>query len=226
MPVLTISRSYGLYEEEILKQFADDHGMLIFSQELLVEVAREADIPLEEIQNTYDMEHFSSFKTFIRELLQGYGDDNNSGGTAYQTYMPEFYPLYYPFMNLSENRPVSESRRSYKDIMAKVITEIAARDNVILIGRGAQMILKDQPNCTHLRLVGQQDKKLVRIMQKEGLDEKEAASKMKSADKHRSAYMEYFYNVDNQDPALYHYTINIDLLSRERFYKFLTYLIK
>jgi len=225
MAVFTISRSYGLNEEELLRQFAEKHGFLIFSQELLVEVARESELPVEELQSTYNMEKFSTFKAFIQDVIHNFNTGSFAQSGAMQPEMPEFYPLYYPFMTLSGgNQPNGESRKSYIEIMGKVIREIAARDNVIIVGRGAQVVLKDFPDCYHIRLEGLADKKIARVMEKEHLSEKEAAGKIKSADKHRSAYMEYFYNVDNQDPALYHFVVNMDLLSTEKIISFLAYL--
>jgi len=227
MSVFTISRCYGLNEEELLRQFAEKHGYLIFSQELLVEVARESELPVEELQNTYNMEKFSTFKAFIQDVIHNFNNGSFAQTGVMQPDMPEFYPLYYPFMTLtSGNQTNGESRKSYIEIMGKVIKEIAARDNVIIVGRGAQVVLKDFPDCYHLRLEGLADKKIARVMEKEHLNEKEAAGKIKSADKHRSAYMEYFYNVDNQDPALYHFVINTDLLSMDKVIRFMAYLSK
>jgi len=226
MPIFTISRSYGLYEEELINQFAEKYGFLIFSQELLVEVAKESKIPVEDLRCTYEMENFSTLKAFISEIIHSFNNNtvNQSGGMLPE--LPEFYPLYYPFVNLTTSQQPVDSRNSYIEIMTKVIKEIAIKNNVIIVGRGSQVVLKDFPNCYHLRLEGITEKCITRVMEKEHVGEKEAAGKIKSIDKHRSAYMEYFYNVDNQNSSLYHFVINLDLIGKEKFIAFLAYLSK
>lgn len=225
MAIITISRSFGLYEEELLKEFALKHDYNFMSHELLIEVAKKIEEPVERVKEIYSMENFSSFKIFLTELLQSMKDSSSLLITGTHTDAPEFFPLYYSTLRDDEELAKFEERKSYIDLMKQVIIDIAKKKNVIIIGRGSQMILKDLPNAIHLRLEGNYQDKVLRIAEKEALDEKEAALMLKKINKNRKEYINHFYDETIDSPELYHYIINIDKLGKNRLFWFLENII-
>jgi len=225
MAIITISRSFGLYEEELLKEFALKHDYNFMSHELLIEVAKKIEEPVERVKEIYSMENFSSFKIFLTELLQSMKDSSSLLVTGTHTDAPEFFPLYYSTLRNDEELAKFEERKSYIDLMRQVIEDIAKKKNVIIIGRGSQLILKDHANTIHLRLEGNHQDKVLRIAEKETLDEKEAALMLKKINRNRKEYIAHFYDETIDSPELYHYIINIDKLGKNRLFWFLENII-
>lgn len=228
MAVITVSRTHGLYAEEILDQFSSKHNYKILSQELLVEVSRKLDIPKEELEKTYSMEKFKTSKVFLTELLQSMRE-----GTIYltgsQIDSPEFYPIYFPSVMQSKDGKNDEdldfdkygNQESYIKVMQEVIKNIAKQDNIIIVGRGSQIVLKDMPNVIHLRMDGSFKSRSERVSRRENISLKDAEKRIRTIDKNRRKYISYFYDMEWDDITLYHYFINTDKVDPNNFISFL-----
>lgn len=208
MPVITVSRCSGLYTENLLENFAKKHNYAILSHEIIEEVAKKIDKPIEEIKNLYGMENFSSFSLFLSETLKNIRDASSIVLTGSQIDSPEFYPLYYP--NVNKNVGKKSGSGIYFETLQKVILDVYERDNVIIIGRGAQVVLKDKPNVIHLRFEGDFEKSVDRVVKNDGLDKNKAECQIKKIDKNRAEYLSHFYDEDINNPSLYHLIVNVD----------------
>ncbi len=225
MNVITVSREYGLFVEELLKDFAKENEMDIFSHQLLMEVAKKIDEPIEKLENLYSMEKFKSFKIFLTEMLQSMTEASSLFVESSQMDSPIFFPLFYPTSQKKDNLEKIENRESYIDLMRKVIIDTYKKGNVIIIGRGSQVVLKDYNNVMHLRFVGKKQKQLERVKQKLDISEEEACNKIKTINKRRRDYLSYFYDEEINDNSLYHYIVNVDKLGKDNLYNFLKHLI-
>src|SRR6056297_3016774 len=180
MGVITISREYGLFVEDLLKEFAKENEMDIFSHQLLMEVAKKIDEPIEKLENLYSMEKFKSFKIFLTEMLQSMTEASSLFVESSQMDSPIFFPLFYPTSQKKDNLEKIENRESYIDLMRKVIIDTYKKGNVIIIGRGSQVVLKDYNNVMHLRFVGDKKNQLERVEKKLEISEEEACNKIKT----------------------------------------------
>jgi len=221
MGVITISREYGLFVEDLLKEFAKEKDMNIFSHQLLMEVAEKIDQPVDKLENLYSMEKFKSFKIFLTEMLQSMTEASSLFVESSQMDSPVFFPLFYPTSKNKDELKKIDNRKNYIDLMKKVIIDTYKKGNVIIVGRGSQMVLKDYNNVVHLRFVGDCNKQIERVKKKLKIEEKEAKEKIKETNKRRHDYIKYFYNVDIDDPLLYHFIVNVDKLGKDNLYKFL-----
>jgi hypothetical protein len=98
---------------------------------------------------------------------------------------------------------------------ADTILHLAHMGNVIIIGRGANIILSKLPYVFNVRLVGSLEKRTRYISETAQLSEKEAREKVQFEDLGRRRYLRKYFNKDVDDPLLYHLTINTDLVSFE-----------
>lgn len=93
--------------------------------------------------------------------------------------------------------------------MTKKIVEDVARDgNTILVGRGANRILENDPNALHIFLYAPLDRRVERVMQAETMNRAEATKRVAGMDKLRADYVHAFYHDDWRDPR--HYNLLID----------------
>lgn len=95
------------------------------------------------------------------------------------------------------------------------ILRIAQKGNVIIVGRGANVITKDLENTFHVRLVGSFEKRVKQVQKVYNLSEKEAENFIKKEDEDRRRYLKDNFGRDIDDPLLYHIIINTDLVSFE-----------
>jgi hypothetical protein len=99
---------------------------------------------------------------------------------------------------------------------AETILRLANVGNVILIGRGANIITARLSHVFHVRLVASLEKRVKRIEQCEQLGPKAALQFIRQADRGRRAYLRKYYGQDSDDPLLYHLVINTDLVPCEK----------
>lgn len=66
------------------------------------------------------------------------------------------------------------------------------RQSFVIVGRCADEILSDNPNLVSIFILGDKEDKMKRVMEREGLDEKAALTKMKKVDKMRKVYHNFY----------------------------------
>jgi len=99
---------------------------------------------------------------------------------------------------------------------AQTLLHLAELGNVILIGRGGNIVTRKLSYVFHVRLVGSLSKRLERLQQSNQLDKKSALEFIRCEDGGRTRYLKKYFNADPNDPLLYHLVINTDLISCER----------
>jgi hypothetical protein len=95
---------------------------------------------------------------------------------------------------------------------AKTILQLAEMGNVIIIGRGANVVTSNMKNVFHIRLVAPLEDRIRHIEDIYNLSRKEAMERIKKDDIMRKYYLRHHYNKDIDDKLLYHLIINTHLL--------------
>jgi cytidylate kinase len=97
-----------------------------------------------------------------------------------------------------------------------------AADGAVVLGRAGAVVLRDHPGALHVRLDGPQQRRVERVMERQGVSRTEAERLRRDGDRAREAYVRHFYGADARDPALYHLIVDstrlepgcvVDLLS-------------
>lgn len=99
---------------------------------------------------------------------------------------------------------------------AETIFHLAELGNVILIGRGGNIITNKLDHVFHVRLVGSLEKRIAHIQAADQLGRKEAIDFIQREDLGRRRYLKQYFKKDIDDPLLYHLVINTDLISYEK----------
>jgi cytidylate kinase len=95
------------------------------------------------------------------------------------------------------------------------ILQLARMGNVVIVGRGANIITSKLKNTFHIRLIASLEKRIEHIKSLMNLSEEEALNYIKKEDENRKKYLKSYFHVDADDPLLYHMTVNTDLLSHK-----------
>lgn len=95
------------------------------------------------------------------------------------------------------------------------ILQLARMGNVVIVGRGANIITSKLKNTFHVRLIASLEKRVEHIKSIMEMTEKEALNYIKKEDENRKKYLKSYFHVDADDPLLYHMTVNTDLLTHK-----------
>jgi cytidylate kinase len=133
----------------------------------------------------------------IHFLAQSCDDEYKDACSVYE--MEKFQGF---FERLSFNRP------AYKSLFESLNLELAAKDNVILLGRGVQVVLKEFPGIFHVRIVAPQQSRIKQIAAEQSLSEQAASDYMHSQDNQRRALIQSIYKIDLNNFELYDLVIN------------------
>jgi cytidylate kinase len=108
---------------------------------------------------------------------------------------------------------LSEHRDLYIHYLSEVICTEAARGNCIILGRGGSAVLHEVPGVISVLLVAPREVRIARLKKAYACDTRNAEQQLKQSDHHRQGFHKYFFDVDWQDPAFYHLTINTGKMS-------------
>jgi hypothetical protein len=87
--------------------------------------------------------------------------------------------------------------------MQNAILQEALKDNVVIMGRGGNFLLKDIPYALRIRVVAPMDKRIDRIMARESVDKDTARWLSERTDRERSGLIHVLFGKHWDDPAEY-----------------------
>lgn len=74
----------------------------------------------------------------------------------------------------------------------KIIKEIAARENCVIVGRCADYVLKDNPNCVNIFIYADMEFRKDQSIRKHGIDAAKAEHIINKTDKNRANYYSFY----------------------------------
>ena len=111
--------------------------------------------------------------------------------------------------------PDETQQRAYQEAVRDIIEMLAIEGDVVIVGRAGQAILQNDPDVLHLRVVAPLETRIQRIVQAHQISAKAARAQVEDSDRFRAQYLERFYNIQWDDPSLYHLVINTGKISLE-----------
>ena len=96
----------------------------------------------------------------------------------------------------------------FSNLIRAAVYEIAANENVMIVGHGGQTILKDFPGTLHFRVIAPYATRLSRLMEQKECDEKDAKRSIRQSDRDSSGYITAYFDADWDDRELYDLVIN------------------
>lgn len=103
------------------------------------------------------------------------------------------------------------------EVQAKIIRDLAKTESCIIIGKCANMILKDYPNVISVYIEAPRRACLDAIMEKLRVSEEEAAKMIVSTDAYRAEYYRTYTNGEDwTNPTAYDMTLNSNRIGRDK----------
>jgi len=106
--------------------------------------------------------------------------------------------------------------------ISETILKLVELGNVILIGRGANVVTRHQSQVLHVRLVGSEEGRATRLAESRQLSRKAALEALRKEDRGRARYLKKYFDAAIDDPLLYHLTLNTDWIPQEHIVDLLT----
>jgi cytidylate kinase len=195
MAVITISREYGSGATEIAARICERLGYRYIDKLLMTQMAAEVGILGNELAD-FSQEDYK-VRRFLQELVSP-GPHSVAHGTIRSR-------------DASGAETVSPVQLNWRRAARLVQTAILAAHeggNVVIMGRGGQVTLKDQPDVFHMRVVAPMADRILRIQQREDLGPDEARAAADREDRISAGFIRRVFDARWDDPMLYHMIIN------------------
>ena len=102
----------------------------------------------------------------------------------------------------------------YIEAIESAMKEMAADGDVVFIGRGGHVILKDMPNVLRVGVVASFEDRVKTLMNRETIDRDNAMVTLEQRDQARKHFFKKYFELDEPDnPNLFHFTINSSEIS-------------
>jgi cytidylate kinase len=189
MAVVSISRQYGAGGRAVGEKIAERLGYRLVDRAILTEVARKAGVTVRSVQDV-EQEAGGLLSRLVNELVKA---------SPYVRNLPDYSATF--------------DEEAYRAFLRKVIGEMAAQGNVVIIGRGSQLILRDNPAAVRVLLVAKEEDRIQRLMRHYKLEREKAEQVARREEKKRQAFLKAFEAGDPADASLYHLVINTSLVN-------------
>ena len=190
MAVVTISRQVGCGREEITQILCDLLGYSYFDKSLLVSEAIKLGLTEDEIID-FSEETYKA-QTLIERLF-------SPGGRVVKS--TKVRKRDESGIEKSFIRHLNEG--DYIDLIHRVIEAAYELGDIVIVGRGGQVILQKKPDVLHVRLIAPLKTRVQHIKEREGWIEAQALQYVLERDRAITEYLYRFFKVQWDDPTLY-----------------------
>ena len=189
MRAITISREYGSGGGEIAARLAKHLGWQLIDHEIVERVASEMGTTIQEAEARD--ERADGILTRIFNNLQF---------------------IEPAFMAGAQNDALLANEKTYLETVSRIVIAAATQGNVVIVGRGSQVLLAQQPHVLHVRVIASVEKRVTYVIQREGLDQASAESRIQMKDRDRRKHLETAFFRKPVDALLYDITLNTSFI--------------
>ena len=154
MSVITIARQFGAGGKTLGSLVADSLGYTLVDEEIVELIAQEANVSSEWVDS---VARETGSEKFLKRMMFKFG------------------PFRKGYVDIAtETNPGYFDGNLYISLLYKIIPQIAAEDDVVILGRGGQFILADHPDTCHFLMIADIEYRIKFMMDHYDLDRKQA----------------------------------------------------
>ena len=198
MAAITISRQYGSGGRKVALRVSELLGWSLFDKRLMMDVMSDVGLSSQDIVDFTEDDY--KVKSFWDRLFGSSGLSDPSGTYAVTG------------QAVSSLATAQMDQEGTVRLVNRAIEKAYERGNVVIVGRGGQVVLRDKLDVIKVRVQAPMSTRIERLESYEGILRENAESTARDRDKAASKYMERFFGVDWNDPELYHLVINSEKL--------------
>ena len=181
--IITVEREYGSGGGEVAQLLSEHLGWKLWDHLLTEEIARLANCPkavVEVREERNDPLYYRLFKSFLRGSYEG-------SINAYK-------------LKLVDSETILK-------MTERVVRHAAGKGNCVIVGRGSQHFLEDNPDTLRVFLYAAREDKVRRVMAG-GKTESEAQELVDTVDRDRIDFIQRYFDVEWPTRSLYHIMLN------------------
>jgi len=191
MAVVTISRHFGAGGHTMGEKLCERFGFRLVDAAVIEGLAREAKIRPNWL-TAMEKEASSTVLSFVSSFV--------SRG------------IFYRSAGLPADR---DERQRYIAFLTGVFTAMANEGGHVIVGRGAQFILKGHPKAVHILLVADQESRVAFLIDHFSLSRSEAEKMIRARERERTAMATRLFEANIDDASLYHIVLNTSRMPYE-----------
>ena len=218
MPVITINGPSGSGAVTIGQLVAQEMGLSFVDRMVTTEAAKLVGKPAGAlITKEQRVDRFKDrFGRFVQNMLERSAMSGVSGepyfGRGLETLPPETY------MELTGESTATATKvddKVFIEAMTTVVKNLHRAGNVVIVGRGANVILADIPGVLHVGLLAPLEVRVQTMMQGELFDREEALVYVEELERARETYFRKFFRVNPSESTLYHMMLNMGKMEQK-----------
>jgi cytidylate kinase len=208
---ITVSGALASGAREVAQAVAHELSLDYVDQEILVEAARRLGVQVSEVEqnderrSTLGERLAGVMRTLIERSAAAGAADPSGGGAGIEMVLARTYGEAAELAG-APGGPLDDER--YLATLTSVMQGIAARGNVVILGRGGQAILHDEPQTLHVYVAAPLAWRVGNLVERQGVAKAEAEKRIKQSDQNRQAFHRHYFKVDADSPQLYDLGIN------------------
>ena len=167
----------------------------------------------EKIMNDLGESYSADWAYFDKELLQKVIEDHHLPDRVQKFLNEEKRPVLNQMLNelLGIHPPIMELIHR----MTRTILNLAEFGNVILVGRGSNLITSHLSNAVHFRFISPLNKRIEDLQNRKNISRDWAQKIIMKEDENRKGFLQRVFKKDIDDPAIYHAVINLSKYSEK-----------
>lgn len=193
MAVITIARQFGAGGKTLGRKVADKLGYSLVDEDLIEQVATKAHVSADWVKSLERDAggNLHRWSTMLNPLRKGYVERITTKRGYIDGYL-------------------------YVEILHDIINRISGEGDVVILGRGGQYILKDEPAAYHFLLVAEEEDRIRFMQESYELSRMYATQLVTRQGKVRANLYKYFDKMDYDSPDLYHLVLNMSRISMDQ----------
>ena len=184
MAVITINNEFGTQSQRVATKLAQQLGYEYIGDQLLAQVARELNLSEHEAET-----FLKTSKSSVLRLVDKYTCSI--------------------VQKVVDREHGCLDDKAYFEKTKELVEKLYDSDNVIILGWGAQCILKGKPDTLHVRLRKDHEQKVSDLVKRQALTPKAAEHKIKSDEDELKVYIKEYFDTDWNDARLYDLVIDM-----------------
>jgi cytidylate kinase len=104
------------------------------------------------------------------------------------------------------------NEETYLKTVSQIVLAAAAQGQVVIVGRGSQVLLAQKRDVLHVRIIAPFEKRVDYVMTREGIGRAAAEARIKMKDHDRTKHLETAFHQKPDDAHLYDVVLNTSFL--------------
>jgi cytidylate kinase len=194
--VICISHSTGSGGSDLGRLVAAKLGFRLIDEEIVTRAAEKQNVRVDDLA---DVERRKSLLTrILREVAAGAA--KGPGGEAQLVYAPE----------------AQTDKKSLRELIRQSINETADEGSVVIVSHAASHALADRENVLRVLVTASPETRVRRLLDEEGVEEKQATKSIGANDAGRADYLKRFYGIAEELPTHYDLVVNTDRIPADQ----------